>query len=262
MMPFDEAALTRKLGPLPAWAWGAGLGGGYLAVRWYRNRNADVTSATDTPTDSTLPDQGFGASGPGGYYDPSLIGGQGGYTFDPSTGTYYPGQGGSCPPDYVLLNGVCQSIATLPAGTPGSTGQTGPRGPAGRPGCDAGYHYDDRKKRCVKNPKCRKGHHWDPKRKKCVHTHSSALTRDSLHGNAATPGARAVGRRPVAELDNGTPLSSGHAAARSAPLSGVAGQDRYQHAAGSSHRPVAAPRAGHAPPPAKRPLHPAARARR
>lgn len=44
--------LTRRIGPLPAWAWGAIVGGGILAAMWWRSRSSG--GATDgSQTDAT-----------------------------------------------------------------------------------------------------------------------------------------------------------------------------------------------------------------
>jgi len=49
------AILTNRIGPLPAWAWGAILGVGLLGFRLYRSRNEEGTdeAAADVPADSS-----------------------------------------------------------------------------------------------------------------------------------------------------------------------------------------------------------------
>lgn len=47
-MGLQEAA-TRKLGPLPAWAWGAVVGGAILGVRWLTGGQGSGSSGTVVP---------------------------------------------------------------------------------------------------------------------------------------------------------------------------------------------------------------------
>lgn len=89
MMAGLKATLTRKVGPLPVWAWGAaGLGG--VALSYYLKRRADVATVATVPmtgagtAGDTFP-SGFGDSaipvdttGPAPLPDPGDVGG-GGY---------------------------------------------------------------------------------------------------------------------------------------------------------------------------------------
>lgn len=70
--------LTRKVGPLPVWAWAAIGVAGLLAGRWLRNRmtagqsaasagaSMPATDTSTTPTGTTYPDMGGALSGGGG----------------------------------------------------------------------------------------------------------------------------------------------------------------------------------------------------
>lgn len=54
-----ENVFTHRIGPLPMWGWVAIIGGGFLAWRWYSNKNAasssgGTTSSTDTSA-NTVP---------------------------------------------------------------------------------------------------------------------------------------------------------------------------------------------------------------
>lgn len=57
-----RAALTRKIGPLPAWAWGGILGGGILVWRFARGGG----SGTGTIIEGGMIPDGFGGGGGGG----------------------------------------------------------------------------------------------------------------------------------------------------------------------------------------------------
>lgn len=64
--------LKRKVGPLPVWAWSViGIGGSYLAIRWYRAKKAAAASTSTTTavpaSSSPLPYSGLGAGIGGGY---------------------------------------------------------------------------------------------------------------------------------------------------------------------------------------------------
>lgn len=56
-MPFDAQALTRKVGPLPMWGWGAVGIGAFVVFRYIRARQAAASSATPTSANysSTVP---------------------------------------------------------------------------------------------------------------------------------------------------------------------------------------------------------------
>lgn len=73
-----KGALTRKFGPLPAWAWALLLG---VGVWYYRNKMSGASSAT--PQTSTT-----------GSQDPLVVD-PGESTFDPGTGGLISGPGGS-----------------------------------------------------------------------------------------------------------------------------------------------------------------------
>lgn len=64
--------LKKKVGPLPVWAWSLiGIGGSYLAIRWYKAKKAAAASTSTTTavpaTNSPLPYSGLGAGIGGGY---------------------------------------------------------------------------------------------------------------------------------------------------------------------------------------------------
>jgi len=79
-------SLTRKIGPLPLWAWGIIAG---VAIYVYRSRQALVTGAgTPASVDANSPsvtDQTGSGSGGGGGGDPVTLG-PGESVYDPSTG--------------------------------------------------------------------------------------------------------------------------------------------------------------------------------
>ena len=54
-----KGAFTRKLGPLPVWAWGAIGVGGYIAYRWWTGGSSTADQGADAST-------GGGSSGGGG----------------------------------------------------------------------------------------------------------------------------------------------------------------------------------------------------
>lgn len=59
-----EGMLTRRIGFLPAWAWGAIIGGGILAAMWWRSRSSGTAGAADgTATDATGADMSGTAAG-------------------------------------------------------------------------------------------------------------------------------------------------------------------------------------------------------
>jgi hypothetical protein len=64
--------LTKKIGPLPGWAWAAiGIGGFYLYKKYKASSSAATTAATTatpaatTPTSDTTAPSGYGYQGPG-----------------------------------------------------------------------------------------------------------------------------------------------------------------------------------------------------
>jgi hypothetical protein len=64
--------LKKKVGPLPVWAWSLiGIGGSYLAIRWYKAKKAAAASTSTTTAvpaaNSPLPYSGLGAGIGGGY---------------------------------------------------------------------------------------------------------------------------------------------------------------------------------------------------
>src|SRR4051794_22194531 len=50
-----EDAITKKIGPLPAWAWAGSVVLLVLAFRYWQNRNADAVPVADRGTDLTAP---------------------------------------------------------------------------------------------------------------------------------------------------------------------------------------------------------------
>lgn len=86
-MPDIKAALTKKIGPLPAWGWAVAIGGGYLVFRAVRGGGGGGSSSvigggdTSTPTGSTIPGFSGTSSGDVGTVPiPGTIGGGGGST--------------------------------------------------------------------------------------------------------------------------------------------------------------------------------------
>jgi hypothetical protein len=66
-----KGALTRPLGPLPAWAWGVVIGGGYLLYRYLHTGSlfgSSTSSASSNSAQVEVPasDYGTGATGTGG----------------------------------------------------------------------------------------------------------------------------------------------------------------------------------------------------
>lgn len=51
-----KGMLTKKLGPLPAWAWGLVLGGGYIGYRMLSGKGVSLTGS-DTPVQTTMPEE-------------------------------------------------------------------------------------------------------------------------------------------------------------------------------------------------------------
>lgn len=85
-------SLTAKVGPLPAWAWGLGLGGAIVGVRWYRNRGK-VTPVESVTSDGETASTGANTAGEAsGDYEPdaTVPGTVGGYTI-PSAYQNYGG---------------------------------------------------------------------------------------------------------------------------------------------------------------------------
>jgi len=111
-------SLQYRLGPLPAWAWGVAIGGGFLA---YRLLTTGSISSPDTSTDTS------GDNGDGG------TGGTDGL----------PGPAGPAGP----------AGAAGEKGDKGDTGEKGDRGKRGPVGCPAGRHAEKRNGKwvCVKN---------------------------------------------------------------------------------------------------------------
>lgn len=79
-----RAALTRKIGPLPVWVWGAVIGGGLLAFRYYREQGGSTAEGVTVP------------------YQPSALTADSPQLVDPQTGL-----------PYSFLAG--QAVATTPA---------------------------------------------------------------------------------------------------------------------------------------------------
>ena len=82
-------ALTRKIGPAPAWVYGVGLGLGITGVRYWRSRSAPAPTATEEAASdgAATPSGGAGATfAPGGDYTPGQVGAypiQGSYQANP-----------------------------------------------------------------------------------------------------------------------------------------------------------------------------------
>lgn len=157
-----KEAVTRRLGPLPAWAWGLIAGGALVAYSYLRGGSNSTDSGDDTEDAEVDPID----------IDGNVIGAGG------TGGTGSGGSGG-----YQDTSGV-QGIAG-PKGDPGERGATGA---TGRPGCPSGYKpiRTGGRWRCssVRRPRCGKGRRlrWDPNsfRWSCVRK-TSSLSADDLH---------------------------------------------------------------------------------
>lgn len=139
-------ALTKKIGPLPAWGWIAAVGLG--GVLYYRSQqNAANSTATSSATDPNAVDPSTGltygqeaslALGTGA--DLSSLGGG---SLTPTTGSSTDNTNGS-PSWQDIISGyqdianAWQNIATSAiAGTPGPAGPAGPQGKPGKAGKNA-----------------------------------------------------------------------------------------------------------------------------
>jgi hypothetical protein len=117
-MPDIRAALTRKIGPLPAWAWGGVVGGGLLAMRALTGGGSGESSPFVQPIAGGEPfdfDAGAGAGGASG-----------------GSGSI-PGTAPDAPPDW-----WSKPPAWWPTPTPATPKPTKPK--AGKPNID----IDDR----------------------------------------------------------------------------------------------------------------------
>lgn len=65
-MPGLTEAATRKVGPLPAWGWGAVAVGGFVAWRVFRGGGGNGTTAAGVPSVGAVGDSGGGGGGSGG----------------------------------------------------------------------------------------------------------------------------------------------------------------------------------------------------
>jgi hypothetical protein len=119
-----KGALTRKIGPLPAWVW-AIVGFGLV---WYYRSKLSAGSQSGTGTGSVAPTPVDPQPGqvlqPGESY------------YDPNTGAMSTapggGNGGGTPSDYSgLVDGITAAIAAGEAATAGSSGGTGPASTGG-----------------------------------------------------------------------------------------------------------------------------------
>lgn len=104
MIDLREAA-TRKLGPLPAWAWGAVIGGGLLVYSLASGKGA---SSPFTQTLASADPYNFDASGGGG----------GGGTGSPSDGSVIDAGTPVTPTQQVSLHGARRGGSTLVAADP------------------------------------------------------------------------------------------------------------------------------------------------
>lgn len=154
-----QGTITRKIGPLPVWAWGAGVGAAWLAWTMIGGGSTGTGSGDDDDEEvetqelSPVGDAvGGGTGNLGGFQDTSGIQG-------------------------------------LP-GPKGDTGEAGAKGAAGRPGCPVGYKpvrtSDGKKWKCqgVKKPKVKKGYKlvWSPNTFTWKQTKKkSSLSLDDLH---------------------------------------------------------------------------------
>jgi hypothetical protein len=103
-----KGALTRPLGPLPAWGWGVVIGGGFLLYRFLRTGSAfggssSSGSASDGTLESSIPGSTYGSGG-GGSSSGSTTG-SGGTTGTSGTTTATTTTGG-----------ISQSVANAIAG--------------------------------------------------------------------------------------------------------------------------------------------------
>ena len=134
-----KRSLTRKLGPLPAWAWLLLFG---VGVWYYRRKMSPAASAySGTGTGSVAP-----ASGPPQAQVP-LEPGQS--VYDPNTGALLTAPGGGAagggtdPSSAIdnLANSIADAIAAATAGGQVSPGGTTPGSPTGGGGAGGGGHH-------------------------------------------------------------------------------------------------------------------------
>jgi hypothetical protein len=118
-----KGALTRPLGPLPAWGWGVVIGGGYLLYRFLKTGSAFGGSSSSGSTTGTLESSipgsdyltgGGGGAGPGG----------GGTTTTPGTTTDITNPSGALPGRVVNATGAALVDAYY-ANKPNFPGMTG-----------------------------------------------------------------------------------------------------------------------------------------
>lgn len=111
MVDIKDAA-TRKIGPLPAWAWGAVIGGGLIV---YRMATGGGSSSSSVQTlAGGLGDAGSGGGGGGGSNIQDAIGGDGAGTGTTPTPTVtIPGYPGDYPQPNVPLSAYTDWLSAL-----------------------------------------------------------------------------------------------------------------------------------------------------
>lgn len=92
--PKAGGGLTKKVGPLPVWAWGAILVGGIGFILYVRSRSKGQTADVNTPATGTIFDQG------------------GGPPSSPANGV--TDGSNPCPAGYDYIGGACVPSATPP----------------------------------------------------------------------------------------------------------------------------------------------------
>lgn len=104
-MPDIGAALTRKLGPLPAWAWGAVVGGAVLGTRMLRGGSPGASSGLV---------RSVGGDGASYDFDGSPTGqGPGGGSATPTTPIDIPGVYGAFGAAFALQQQVSEALRDL-----------------------------------------------------------------------------------------------------------------------------------------------------
>lgn len=106
-------ALTRKIGPLPFWAW-ALIGGALLY--WYRSRTASSAAASTAASPTTLADGGSGSAGG----DTGSGSGGGGGSSPPGDTTTGTGDSGVLP-GYSPFPRLVGTTGAVPSSSPGSS---------------------------------------------------------------------------------------------------------------------------------------------
>lgn len=150
-MPLDlKATLTRKVGPLPVWAWGAAAGGGLLVLRKLGYIKSAPPAADSTGADTATVADGGGV----GIEPPAAVsywGGDGAALLPGSGGLLEPPGVGIVDPGFSPVVEVPEMVPTGPRPyvPPPIVLPTGRYGAQGQRLCPPGWHYSTRWSGCV-----------------------------------------------------------------------------------------------------------------